>query len=524
MVRVPAGPFTGAADLETVDELPAIQIDEHWLDQHEVTNQEFKEFVDDGGYDEREHWTEPFFKGGRELLWEEAVGSLLDATGRPGPATWELGTYPDGGNDLPVGGVSWNEAAAYCAFAGKSLPTIYHWIRAAEQAQFSDILRFSNFGADGPAPVGSYPGLGPYGTYDMAGNVREWCWNASEDGSRYILGGGAGDPAYMYGHVATLDPFDRSSIHGFRCARYIEPPGEELLRPVTPTLARSALIPVDDDVFEAYLSMYAYDRAELEAKVELVDESSSHWRVETVSYDAAYGGERVTALVFLPRNAAPPFQTVVWFPGDDVFSRRSRESLASEYLFDFIPRTGRALVYPIYKGMYERIVPNFVPFSRTRNEFRDMMVYWYKDLSRTLDYLETRADIDGERLAYYGFSTGANYGPVFTAIDARFKASVLLAGGFGRRSRRPEVDMVNFAPRSRVPTLMINGQNDFIRPFEPSQLPLFRLLGTPDADKRHARLEGGHIPSDRREIIRETLDWLDRYLGPVTPASNSATH
>ena len=83
--------------------------------------------------------------------------------------------------------------------------------------------------------------------------------------------------------------------------------------------------------------------------------------------------------------------------------------------------------------------------------------------------------------------------------------------------------MVNFAPRSRVPTLMINGQNDFIRPFELSQAPLFRLLGAPDADKRHARLEGGHIPSDRREIIRETLDWLDRYLGPVTLASDSAT-
>ncbi len=49
-----------------------------------------------------------------------------------------------------------------------------------------------------------------------------------------------------------------------------------------------------------------------------------------------------------------------------------------------------------------------------------------------------------------------------------------------------------------------------------AQLPLFRLLGAPEADKRHARLEGGHIPSDRNEIIRETLDWLDRYLGPVT--------
>ena len=78
------------------------------------------------------------------------------------------------------------------------------------------------------------------------------------------------------------------------------------------------------------------------------------------------------------------------------------------------------------------------------------------------------------------------------------------------------MELVNFAPRSRVQTLMINGRDDFLMPFESSQLPLFRLLGAPRPDKRHARLEGGHIPSDRNEIIRETLDWLDRYLGPVT--------
>ncbi len=78
------------------------------------------------------------------------------------------------------------------------------------------------------------------------------------------------------------------------------------------------------------------------------------------------------------------------------------------------------------------------------------------------------------------------------------------------------MEVVNFAPRSRVPTLMINGRDDFLMPLETSQLPLFHLLGAPKADKRHALLEGGHIPSDRNEIIRETLDWLDRYLGPVT--------
>ena len=86
---------------------------------------------------------------------------------------------------------------------------------------------------------------------------------------------------------------------------------------------------------------------------------------------------------------------------------------------------GRALVYPVYKGMYER----HVPFSFAPHEWRDMIVMWSKDLSRTVDYLEERPDIDAEKLAYYGFSAGAVYGPIFTAVDDRFKASVLLAGG-----------------------------------------------------------------------------------------------
>ena len=107
---------------------------------------------------------------------------FMTRAARPGPATWTAGTYPNGQADFPVGGVSWYEAAAYAAFAGKSLPTIYHWYRAADLGRFADILTLSNFNAKGPVPVGSLAGLGPFGTSDMAGNVKEWCWNATERG------------------------------------------------------------------------------------------------------------------------------------------------------------------------------------------------------------------------------------------------------------------------------------------------------------------------------------------------------
>ncbi len=148
-----------------------------------------------------------------------------------------------------------------------------------------------------------------------------------------------------------------------------------------------------------------------------------------------------------------------------------------------------------------------------------MMIHWSKDIGRTIDYLETRSDIDYGKLAYYGFSTGASYGPIFTAIDGRFRASVLLGAGISGRGLPAEMQVHNFAPRSRVPTLMVRGRDDFIFPVESFQRPFLRHLGAPEADKRHALLEGGHIPSDRREIIKEVLDWLDRYLGPVGMAN-----
>jgi hypothetical protein len=66
---------------------------------------------------------------------------------------------------------------------------------------------------------------------------------------------------------------------------------------------------------------------------------------------------------------------------------------------------------------------------------------------------------------------------------------------------------------------MVAGRNDFVRPVATAQEPLFRMLGTPEKDKRLALLEGGHLPPTLNEMIREILDWLDRYQGPVRTTS-----
>jgi len=495
------------------------ELDDFWIDRFEVTNRQFKEFVDRGGYSRQDYWREPFVDGRRSLPWEEAVGRFRDATGEQGPATWRAGTYPDGQADSPVGGVSWYEAAAYAAFAGKSLPTMYHWYRAAALGRFADILTVSNFSGKGPAPVGSYGGLGPFGTYDMAGNVKEWCWNETNN-RRFLLGGAWNETRQMFADSDAKRPFERAAGYGFRLAKYIRPLPAALGAPVRiETLRRDARTqrPVSDGTFAGYRRQYAYDRTPLNAVVEAT-EATKTWRKDSIVFDAAYGGERMHVQLFLPASGSPPFQTVIFFPPPDAFRLQSSREMSVARV-SFIIRSGRAVLYPVYKGTYERAAN---PDARRRStsdnmgssEEHELRVAWSRDLGRAIDYLGTRSDIDRDRLAFYGMSSsGADAGVILTAIEPRLKASVLQGTGIWR-AWAPEIDLLNYAPRVHVPTLLLNGRYDFEVPLETAQRSLFDLLGVPAAHKRHAVLEAGHaLPIE--DAARAILPWLDRYLGPV---------
>ena len=139
---------------------------------------------------------------------------------------------------------------------------------------------------------------------------------------------------------------------------------------------------------------------------------------------------------------------------------------------------------------------------------------WTKDIGRTLDYLSTRGDMDTTRFAYYGVSWGANMAPIELAAEPRFKAAVLVVGGLTMERGRPEVDPFNYLPRVKQPVLMLNGRYDYFYPLETGQRPFFDLLGTPADRKKMLVYEDTHgVP--RTEMIKETLRWLDTYLGPV---------
>jgi dienelactone hydrolase len=306
-------------------------------------------------------------------------------------------------------------------------------------------------------------------------------------------------------------PWDRRSNYGFRCVKLSSPaPAQAQAAIEVPFRDFSKEKPVSDEVFAAYKGQYAYDKGDLAARVEQT-EAAEEWTRERVTFNAAYGGERIIAYLYLPRNAAPPFQTIVYFPGSGAIHQ---DKFTLSAYADFIPRSGRALMCPMYKGTYERRDDLKSDYPEPTAHWRDHVTAWVKDVGRSIDYIETRKDLAAGSLAYVGLSWGGAVAPNVLGVENRFKTAVLESGGLVFQRALPEADTINFITRVKIPVLMLNGRYDHFFPVESSQNPFFRLLGTPESDKRHVIYETGHaVP--RKEFIRETLDWLDRYLGPV---------
>ena len=517
MVRIPAG--DAAMVLTGYDYNKTIAVAEYLIDKFEVTNKEYKEFVDSGGYEKPQYWKQDFIDNGRVRSREDAMAQFQDQTGRPGPSTWEVGAYPKGQDDFPVGGVSWYEAAAYAEFRGKSLPTVYHWIRAAGTGSAANITPFSNY-SSGLQPVGQSKAVSPGGLFDVAGNVKEWCWNEMQAGTaRYILGGAWNEPEYMFIYPEARSAFDRSPINGIRLAKYLTP---ESAPPATtrlierPTRNYRDAAAVSDDVFRAYTRLYDYDSVPLDPKIEIVDDTSGLWRTEKISFSAAYGKERIMAYLFVPKKATPPYQTVLHWPGSNVLRTRTA-AVPDTAFFDFVIASGRAVLQPVYFGTYERFAGRDSTWPEATRAYRDWVMKQVNDARRSLDYVETRSDLRHDAVGYHGLSWGARMGSLVLAQEPRLRTAVFVSGGFSPGDAPPEADPLNFAPRVTVPVLMLNGDHDYIFEVELSQKPLFRFLGSPADRKKHLIYPAGHgvFIEKRSQVIRETLDWFDRYLGPV---------
>src|SRR5262249_54780403 len=156
------------------------------------------------------------------------------------------------------------------------------------------------------------------------------CWNEDGKGKRYILGGCWQEQPYAFPDPDAQPAFSRSSVFGFRCIQLLSTNAlsDGVDEPVTPAFRDyTKEQPVNDKDFQFFRRQFIYEKTDLNARMEESNDSSDLCRKEKMSFNAAYGNERVTAYLFLPKRFNPPFQTIVYFPGSDVIIQRSSADL-----------------------------------------------------------------------------------------------------------------------------------------------------------------------------------------------------
>jgi serine/threonine protein kinase/formylglycine-generating enzyme required for sulfatase activity/dienelactone hydrolase len=524
MVFVPGGDYALVNWSRSTES--KIHLDDYFIDKFEVSNAEFKEFITAGGYWKKEFWKVPITKDGKQIPLDEALQLFKDRTGLPAPRSWTNQNYADGKGDFPVTDITWYEAAAYAEFRGKRLPTIFQWEKAARDGTFDPRYNAmpwgfirqgettdnrANFRGTGTAAVtGNEFGMSPFGAFNMAGNVSEWNLNQSSEG--FITSGGAwNDLAYSFGYYGEYPGFYSENRIGFRCVlntNLTRDQGAEKIPPAeTPEYK-----PSSDADFRTWLTHYEYDKKPLNAKTVETTETDA-WQREKITFTGE-GGDQAIAYLYLPKNYPRPVQVLHYVPpGDVVRGNRSLTDSIEMFAASFI-KSGRAVFAVVLKGYVGRPFPSGYTLPENSTvEFRKQMVNWMTDLRRGVDYLETRDDLDKNKIGFLGISNGANVGLVLTAIETRYKTLVLESAGLEKDflSRLPETSPIKFASQIKTQKLVINGRYDENYPLNTAAKPLFKLLREP---KKIILYDGGHIPTD--EFIVPTVNnWLDETLGAV---------
>ena len=532
MVFVPGSDYRMASWSRPTDR--RVRLSDYFIDKYEVSNQDYKAFINAGGYLKREYWTHPFLKDGRSVSWDEATALFVDRTGLPGPRQWSNQSVPEGKADYPVTDVSWYEAAAFAAFRAKVLPTVFQWEKAARDGVIGpagiaimpwglfypgdDLEHRANFGG-GPLPVASGEfGMSRFGARNMAGNVAEWTLNDSSDG--YLAAGGSwGDPAYTFALFGGRPAFFSSDKLGFRLAKSADDAaGDQGASRLEINQEIPSYLPTPEAKFTALAAAYHYAPAPLEARIEETIEAPD-WKREKITFNGA-AGERAIAYLYLPRHVRPPLQVLHFVPAGDVhFAMRPLTDSMDERMAPFV-KAGRAAFGVVLQGYIgrlrggEAIGPAGLALQDgTSAEYAELTVNRMIDLRRGVDYLATRPDLDHSHIAFIGWSSGAQLGMILAAIETRYRAVVILGAGLPIKyaSYIAHVNPIHFASHIRAPKLIVQGRYDEDTPLRTATEPLFKLLPEP---KRMVIYEGGHVPAVE-VMMKAVSGWLDDTLGRV---------
>ena len=514
MIYIPGGNFVPALTGSGVDQ---VYLHPFYIDKFEVTNKEFKEFVDAGGYKNPQYWVEmDFIRDGVSLTLEEAQELMTDTTGMMGPAGWEVGTYIQGTEDKPVTGVSWYEALAYARYKGNILPPMFHWAKAAFPPDeiispiSPKLLKNSNFSKEDISVVGQ--GEGAYGTFDMAGNAKEWVWNIF-GGRGLTLGGAFDEPTYLASQTAPEARMNRSLKNGFRTARLINPRDLNPFGDPIETQAPKDLSfykPMSDEVFNVYSRSFQVSSTNPKFEKVYIDDSHPVWIKERIKLEVGYNNESMDVLIFRPKNSFGLSAPIIVHPGANYYTTPPEidDINPGEFSLDFLIQSGKTLIWPAWKGSLNRMPENVASNEDTLRRFRNQFVAWVNDTDKTLDYLETRNDIDTENIFYLGMSYGALFNTHTLLFENRYKGAILYVGG-SFPTYPPLADGINHLPRIKTPFLMLNGEQDYLVPKSAANF-FYQFTGTPTEDKKIIFYDSGHWPLPRNQMIKETLSFIDK--------------
>ena len=481
----------------------------------EVSNQQFKEFIDDGGYENSEFWDFPININGKEYSFENSVKLFTDKFGKFGPVNWTYGNFIEGEENFPVKGVSWFEARAYAKYRGLSLPNLFQWLDAAHLSGFTAKLPNiigSNYNSNKPREVefNVNNNILP----NIAGNVREWVNNSHGNDRRVILGGSYKEDKYTFNSFYSLSPFDRSIQNGLRLVKNFSNEITSNDEFVVQHIKRNFSLEKDvsDEVFEVYKSQFEYPNTELKVKLVKVESSDKKYKIEKFEIPTPYKSEEnLYGYIITSKKFENMSKPIIEFPSAGAIFNDKLNIInyikPKKYLLD----EGYSIVIPVYHNTWDRekTIKHWWPDET--EEYKNTIVKIGKDFKRVIDYLETRENLDVKSLSYMGYSWGSVTSNILLAIENRVTSAAIFVGGLMLQKSRREIESHLYVRRIKIPILHIVGKLDGIFEFEDSFIPWNELIGTNEKDKTIITLENaGHgLPKDLQ--IENHLKFLKKY-------------